>query len=96
VVQRLVVRLAQALGHRLDRLAAAVQQQPAQGALPPGALIGPWQRREDVLGEGFQASTDRGQLGWCEATHSLLPCAWTGRDGFLTPYPSTTDLTESY
>jgi site-specific DNA recombinase len=96
VVQRLVVRLAQALGHRLDRLAPTLQHQPAQVALPPGALIGPWQRREDVLGEGFQASTDRGQLGWCEATHRLLPCAWTGRDGFLTPYPSTTDLTESY
>jgi predicted transcriptional regulator len=96
VVQRLVVHLAQALGHRLDRLAAAVQQQSAQVALPAAALVGAWQRREDVLGEGLQASTDRGQLGRCEATHGLLPCAWTGRTGPLTPYPSTADLTESY
>jgi len=96
VVQRLVVHLTKTLGHRLDRLAAAVQHQPAQVALPAGALIGTRQRREDLVGEGFQASTDRRQLGWCEATHSLLPCAWTGQDGPLTPYPSTTDLTESY
>ena len=79
MVQRLVVRLTQALGHRLDRLAPPVQHQPAQVALPPGALIGAWQRREDLVGEGFQTSTDPGQLGWREATHSLLPCAWTGR-----------------
>jgi hypothetical protein len=73
------MRLAQTLGHRLDRLAPTVQHQPTQVALPAGALIGAWQRREDVVGEGFQASTDRGQFGRCEATHSLLPCAWTGR-----------------
>jgi len=48
-------------------------------ALPAGALIGAWQRREDLVGEGFQESTDRGQRGWCAATHSLLPGAWTGR-----------------
>jgi hypothetical protein len=75
VVQRLVVHLTQPGGHRLDRLAAAVQHQPAQVALPAGALIAAWQRREQVVGEGFQASTDPGQLGCCEATHSLLPCA---------------------
>jgi len=79
VVQRLVVHLAQAGGHRLDRLAPAVQQQPAQVALPAGALIGTWQRREEVVGEGFQASTDPGQLSCCEASHSLPPCAGTGR-----------------
>jgi hypothetical protein len=62
-MQRLVVHLTQTLGHRLDRLAPAVQHQPAQVALPPHALIGTRQRREDVLGEGFQASTDRGQPG---------------------------------
>ena len=96
MVQRLVVHLIQALGHRLDRLAPAVQHQPTQVALPAGALIGTLKRREDVVGEGLQASTDRGQLGGCEATHSLLPYAGTGRTGSLTPYPSTTDLTESY
>jgi hypothetical protein len=52
---------------------------------PTGALIGTWQRREDVVGEGFQASTDRGQLGRCEATHSLLPCAWDREDGSSHP-----------
>jgi hypothetical protein len=96
VVQRLVVHLTKAGGHRLDRLAPTVQHQPTQVALPAGALIGARQRREQVVGEGFQASTDRGQFGCCEATHSLLPCAWTGRTGSLTPYPSTADLTESY
>jgi hypothetical protein len=75
VVQRLVVHLAEPGGHRLDRLAAAVQHQPAQVALPTSALIAAGQGREDVVGEGFQASTDRGQLGWCEAAHRLLPCA---------------------
>jgi hypothetical protein len=85
VVQRLVVHLAQALGHRLDRLAPPIQHQPTQVALPTGALIGTWQRREDVVGEGFQASADRGQLGCCEATHSLLPCAWDREDGSSHP-----------
>ena len=70
------------------QLARSLQQQPAQVALPAGALIAAWQRREAVVGEGFQASTDGGQLGWCEAAHSLLPCAWTGRTSH-TPYPST-------
>jgi hypothetical protein len=78
-MQRLVVHLAKALGHRLDRLAAAVQHQPTQVALPAGALIGTWQRREQVVGEGLQASTDPGQFGCCQASHSLLPCAGTGR-----------------
>jgi hypothetical protein len=94
-MQRLVVHLAQALGHRLDRLAAAVQHQPAQVALPAGALIGTLKRREDVVGEGFQSSTDRGQLGWCEASHSLLHVHGPGGQ-VLKPYPFTTDLTESY
>jgi hypothetical protein len=85
VAQRLVVHLAQALGHRFDRRAPAVQHQPTQLALPAGALIDTWQRGEQVVGEGFQASTDRGQLGCCEATHSLLPCAWTGRTGTSHP-----------
>jgi hypothetical protein len=85
VVQRLVVHFAQALGHRLDRLAPPIQHQPTQVALPTGALIGTWQRREDVVGEGFQTSADRGQLGCCEATHSLLPCAWDREDGSSHP-----------
>jgi len=96
VVQRLVVHLpAEACGHRLDRLAAAIQQQPAQVALPAGALIGARQRREDIVGEGLQAPTDGGQLGRCDAPHSLLPCS-DREDGPLTPYSSTADLTEPY
>jgi hypothetical protein len=94
-VQRLVVHLARALGHRLGRLAAAVQHQPTQVALPAGALIGALKRREEVVGECFQASTDRGRLGRCEATHSLLPVHRPGGQ-VLTAYPSTPDLTESY
>jgi hypothetical protein len=96
VVQRLVVDLTQALGHRLDRLAPAVQHQPAQVALPAGALIGARQRGEEVVGQSFQASTDPGQLGCCETTHSLLPLCMDREDGSLTPYPPTTNLTESY
>jgi hypothetical protein len=80
VVQRLVGNLTEPLGHRLDRLAPPVQHQPAQVALPAGALVGARQRREDILGEGFQPTADGGQLGWCEATHSLLPCAWDRED----------------
>jgi hypothetical protein len=85
VVQRLVVHLAQTLRHRLDRLAAAVQHQPAQVALPTGALIGALKRREQVVGVGFQPSADHSQFGGCEATHSLLPCAWTGTTSPHTP-----------
>jgi hypothetical protein len=96
VVQRLVVDRTEPGGHRLDRLAAAVQQQPAQVALPAGALISTWQRREQVVGEGFQASTDRGQLGWCEASHSFPLCAQIGGNESFTSYPSAADLTESY
>jgi hypothetical protein len=78
VVQRLVVHLAEPGGHRPDRLAAALQQQPAQVALPAGALIGALQRGEEVVGEPFQAVTDGGQLGRCDAPHGVS-LARTGR-----------------
>ncbi len=96
MVQRLVVHLAQPRRRRLDRLAPAVQQQSAQVTLPPGALIGAGKRRQEVVGEGFQASTDRGQLGWCETTQQPAPLCMDREDGSFTPYPSTADLTESY
>jgi hypothetical protein len=85
VVQRLVVHLAEPGGHRLDRLAATVQQQPAQVALRQGAPISACKRGEDVVGQGLQASTNPGQLGGCEATHGLLPCPWTGDE--TSPHP---------
>ncbi len=66
MVQRLVLHISQPLGHRLDRLAAAVQHQPAQVAQPTGTLIGAWQRLEHLGGEPLQASTDGGQLGRCD------------------------------
>ena len=87
MVQRLVMDLAETGGHRLDRLAAAVQHQPPQVALPAGALIGARQGREDVVGEGFQASTDWGQLGWCEGSHSLPPYVQIGGNKSFTSYP---------
>jgi hypothetical protein len=96
VVQRLAVHPAQTRRHRLDRLAPAIQHQPTLVALAPSALISAYKRSEDLGGEGFQASTDRGQLRCCQATRSLRPCAGTGRTGPLPPYPSTTDLTEPY
>lgn len=39
VVQRLVVHLAQPVGHRFDRPAAAIEHQPAHIAQPAGTLI---------------------------------------------------------
>ena len=69
VVQRLVVHLAQALGHRLDRLAAPIQHQPAQVALPTGTLVLARQRLQDVSGERLQAPAESGQLGRCDACH---------------------------
>jgi hypothetical protein len=96
VVQRLVVDLAEALRHRLDRLAAAVQHQPAQVALTTSTLISARQGREDVVGEGFQTSTDRSQLGCCEATQQPSPRCWDRGNKSLTPYPSAANLTESY
>ncbi len=84
--------LAQPLGHRLDRLAAAVQQQPAQVALPAGALIGAWQRFEDVVSERFQPPANRGQLGRCEAPHSSPPRSDLGKR-HPTSYPAA-NLTE--
>src|SRR6266536_107701 len=80
--------------HRLDRLAAAVQQQPAQVALAAATLIPTGQRLEDVGGEPLQAVTDGGQLGRCDAPHGVS----LARTGRTAPYtlPSTADLTESY
>jgi hypothetical protein len=80
-------------GHRLDRLAAAIQQQPAQVALPAGALIPTGQRREQVVGEPLQAPADGGQLGRCDPPMASPLLGPGGRP--LTPYPSTADLTES-
>lgn len=50
-----------------------------KSALVAAPLIGALKRREQVVGVGFQPSADHSQFGGCEATHSLLPCAWTGR-----------------
>ena len=94
VVQRLVVHLAEPGGHRPDRLAAALQQQPAQVALPAGALIPTGQRREQVVGEPLQAPADGGQLGRCDPPMASPLLGPGGRP--LTPYPSTADLTEPY
>jgi hypothetical protein len=73
VVQRLVVHLTAEPGsHRLDRLAPALQHQPAQVARAAGTLVLAWQRREDLVREPFQAPADGGQLGRCDASHSSL------------------------
>jgi hypothetical protein len=69
-MQRLVVDLAQPGGHRLHRLAAAVQHQPAQVALATGTLVLARQRLEDVVRERFQTPADGGQLARCDASHS--------------------------
>jgi hypothetical protein len=53
VVQRLVVHLTEPGGHRLDRLTAAVQHQPAQVARATRTLVLARQRGEDVVAEGF-------------------------------------------
>jgi hypothetical protein len=95
VVQRLVVHLAQPLGHRLNRLAAPVQHQPTQVAHAASALILPPQRLEDVVREGFQASADSGQPAWCGARHRLLSTSFEGTDS-LTRQPSQANLTGSY
>jgi hypothetical protein len=51
-MQRLVVHLtAEPLGHRFDRLAPAVQHQPAQVALAADTLVLARQRLEDVVRE---------------------------------------------
>jgi hypothetical protein len=71
MVQRLVVHLPQPLGHRLDRLAPAVQHQPAQVARAAGTLVLARQRLKEVVGERLQASTDGGQLGRCDACQQL-------------------------
>jgi hypothetical protein len=63
LLQRLLVAVREALGHGLDRLALAVQHQPAQVALTPAALIGPGQGFEHLGGEGDQAPAHPGQLG---------------------------------
>jgi hypothetical protein len=94
VVQRLVVDLPQPLRHRLDRLAPAIQHQPAQVVLATGTLVLARQRLEDVLGKGFQASADSSQVAWCDAPHaaSLVD----RRAHPLTHHPSDANLTESY
>src|SRR6266511_1822931 len=69
------------LGKPVSSTTHAVGESAPTSRSASRSRIGTWQRREQVVGEGLQASADRGQLGWCEATHSLLPCAGTGRDG---------------
>ena len=62
LLQALLVAVGQAGGHRLDRLAAAVEHQAAQVDLAPAALVLALHRLEHLLGEGLQALTDCGQL----------------------------------
>jgi site-specific DNA recombinase len=71
MVQRLVVHLPEALGHRLDRLAPPLQHQPAQVAGTAGTLVLARQRLKDVVCERLQASTDGGQLGRCDGCQPL-------------------------
>lgn len=86
VVQRLIVHLpAQAGGHRLDRLAPAVQHQPPQVALTVGTLVLARQRLEHLGGERLQTSADRGQLGRCDPRH---PVPSTQREGRIRSHPN--------
>ena len=57
-----VAVLAQPGGHRLHRLASAVQQQAPQIDLTPPALIHPRERLEHLCREVLQITPDRGQL----------------------------------
>jgi hypothetical protein len=80
LLQRLLERVGVGLGgtagqpggHGLDRLALAVQQQPAQVALAPAALIFAGDGLEQVLGERDQAGADAAKLGRC---HGVPPAA---------------------
>ena len=56
---------AQALGHRLHRLALAVQHQPAQIHLALGPLVPTGQRAEHLSRERLQARTDPFHLLRC-------------------------------
>jgi hypothetical protein len=94
MVQRLVVDIAEAPGHRLHRLAPPLQHQPAQVAGAAGALVLAWQGLEEVVGERLQASADGGQLAWCDASHSSLLV--DRRAHPPTHHPSGANLTESY
>jgi hypothetical protein len=69
---RLGVTAGQPGGHRLDRLALAVQQQPAQVGLAPAALVLAGDGREQVLGERGQAGAETAKL--CGG-HSWPPAA---------------------
>jgi hypothetical protein len=74
LLQRVGVRVGvttgQPRGHRLDRLALAVQQQPPQVALAPAALVLAGEGRQDVLGEGGPSGSDASKLCGC---HGLPP-----------------------
>jgi hypothetical protein len=59
---RVGVAAGQPGGHGLDRFALAVQQQPAQVALAPAALVLAGDGREQVLGEGGQTGSDTSKL----------------------------------
>ena len=94
MVQRLVVDIAEALGHRLDRLAPSLQHQPAQVAGAAGALVLTRQGLEHIVGERLQASANGGQLAWCDASHSSLLV--DRRAHPPTHHLSAANLTESY
>jgi hypothetical protein len=71
-MQRLVVDLAEALRHRLDRLTPSLEHQPAQVAGAAGSLVLTRQGLEHLVRERLQASADSGQLACCDASHSSL------------------------
>ena len=77
---RVRVTAGQPGGHRLDRLAPAVQQQPAQVAVAPAALILAGKGLEQVLGEGGQAGADAAKLCGC---HGVPPARWRAPFGWV-------------
>jgi hypothetical protein len=87
----------QPLGHGLDRLALAVQQQPTQVGLSPPTLVSARHGLEHALGERDQSLACLLQLGRAHGAPPACPLRRQYRSSHSAPTPATqTNLTEHY
>ena len=100
LLQTLFIPVRQPPGHRLDRLALAIQHQPAHIHLTPTPLILPAHRLEHLRGELHQPPAHPRQLPARQTSHNLhpdLPRRRQPRQGIRPPNAdSFKNLTEHY
>jgi hypothetical protein len=84
-------------GHRLDRLALAVQQQPPQVGLAPAALVLAGDGGEEVFCEGGETGADAAKLCGVTVCHpAMVACSFRLGESRVTGTPTSGTFARPY